>query len=113
MTTIAGDGRSGSSGDGGPAMSASLAAPMGLAIAPVSGGLVVYVADLLNNRVRVIDRDGVIATLDGSERVLAPARVAYHPAGWLYVKDASPYGVTAVAASKRSRAEAERRAAGQ
>jgi DNA-binding beta-propeller fold protein YncE len=100
ITTIAGDGRTGSSGDGGPALHASLSAPMGLALAPASGRLVVYVADRLNNRIRVIEPGGEIATLEGSARVLAPTRVAYHPAGWLYVKDASPDGVTALAASK-------------
>ena len=105
MTTIAGDGRSGSAGDGGPATRASLAGPLGVALESTSGGLVVYVADFFNNRVRVVDPEGRIATLEGSSRVLAPTRVAYHPAGWLYVKDASPDGVTAVAASKLSRVD--------
>ncbi len=106
ITTIAGDGRTGSNGDGGPAIRASLAAPMGLALSSTNGRLVVYVADLLNNKVRVVESDGGISTLDSPGRILSPTRVAYHPAGWLYVKDASPDGVTAVATSKLSPVEA-------
>jgi DNA-binding beta-propeller fold protein YncE len=102
ITTIAGDGRAGSTGDGGPATRARLAAPVGLALGSSSLGPVVYVADFLNNRVRVIGPGGDMATLDGPDGLRAPTRVAYHPAGWLYVKDASPDGVTAVATSTPS-----------
>ncbi|MBI4262883.1 MAG: hypothetical protein HY657_00775 [Acidobacteria bacterium] len=98
ITTVAGDGRAGSTGDGGPAVRASLAAPVGLALVSRGERLVVYVADVLDSRVRVFEPGGAIATLGRADRVLAPTRVAYHPAGWLYVKDASPDGVTAVAA---------------
>ena len=59
-----------------------------------------YVADTLNGRVRVIDPDG--AHLDARRQPAArdaPSRLAYHPAGWLYVKDASSTGVTARAVS--------------
>ena len=97
ISTIAGDGRGGWGGDGGPAIRAPLAAPMGLALVSQEGRLAVYVADMLNNRVRVIGPDGRMTTV-GAARILAPTRVAYHPAGWLYVKDASPDGVTAVSA---------------
>jgi DNA-binding beta-propeller fold protein YncE len=86
ITTITGDGDVGE--------------PMGLAVASAGGRVVVYVADRLNNRIRVIEPDGDIADVQGSARVLAPTRVAYHPAGWLYVKDASPDGVTALEASR-------------
>ena len=97
IVTVAGDGAAGAHGDGGPAMRASLAAPMGLALVQRDDRVVLYVADSLNDRVRVIDPDGGISTLDPGGRVVSPVRIAYHPAGWLYIKDASPDGVTAVA----------------
>jgi hypothetical protein len=106
ITTVAGDGHAGISGDGGLATRARLAAPMGLALASTGRQVVLYVADSLNDRVRVIDPDGVIATLHAAGPVVAPTRLAYHPAGWLYVKDASPDGVTAIAALRGSRLEA-------
>ena len=99
ITTVAGDGTAGALGDGGPATGASLAAPMGLALVSKDQQLTIYVADSLNDRVRVIDAAGRISTLSGPDRVVAPVRIAYHPAGWLYIKDASPDGVTAVAAT--------------
>jgi hypothetical protein len=99
ITTVGGDGTEGALGDGEPATNASLAAPMGLALVPGPKGLTIYVADSLNDRVRVIDVDGRIWTLAAPEPIVAPVRIAYHPAGWLYVKDSSPDGVTAVAAS--------------
>jgi hypothetical protein len=97
IVTVAGDGVAGLGGDGGPATSASLAAPMGLALVPGRSRLIIYVADSLNDRVRMIDPAGAISTVSGTLRVVAPARIAYHPAGWLYVKDGSPDGITAVA----------------
>ncbi len=51
ISTVAGNGRSGFSGDGGPATSASLGEPWGLALDP-SGSL--YIADVLNNRIRKV-----------------------------------------------------------
>src|SRR5579864_1585416 len=63
ISTLAGTGTAGFSGDGGPAASAQLNLPYGLA-ADSSGAL--YVADLGNNRVRRIGPDGVIATFAGA-----------------------------------------------
>ncbi len=105
IVSVAGDGTAGAGGDGGPATRASLAAPMGLALVPSGQRLVIYVADSLNDRVRVIDSDGGISTLSGTLQVVAPVRIAYHPAGWLYVKDASPDGITAVAIATPLHAE--------
>lgn len=51
ITTIAGNGTVGFSSDGGPASAAELAHPFGVAIGP---GDRVYVADMLNNRVRAL-----------------------------------------------------------
>ena len=57
LTLVAGNSRAGFSGDGGPAVSAKLNAPKGLAID--SGGNL-YIADSLNNRVRKVDTSGII-----------------------------------------------------
>ena len=75
-----------------------------------------YIADSLNGRIRVLDPDGTISTLGGKLRFATPTRLAYHPAGWLYVKDASSSGVTAVSLSRPALATsptAPRRAAGR
>jgi trimeric autotransporter adhesin len=63
ITTFAGTGVRGSSGDGGPATSATLSEPYGLA---VDRGGNVYVAEHTGMRVRKIDRRGRITTLAGS-----------------------------------------------
>ncbi len=114
ITTVAGDGSFGGHGDGGPAIEAGLAAPAGLALAPTGDRLTIYVADSFNGSVRAVSGQGVISTIGGAKRFTEPTRVAYHPAGWLYVVDASPNGVTALSISKPPRyrlAEAPRRIA--
>jgi RHS repeat-associated protein len=63
ITTIAGTGASSSSGDGGPATSAGLNYPQGLAVDP-EGGLII--AETGSNRIRRIGPDGVITTVAGS-----------------------------------------------
>ena len=60
---VAGTGRAGFSGDGGPAGTAMLALPSGLAV-DADGN--VYVADCGNNRVRKISLAGIITTADGN-----------------------------------------------
>ena len=62
IATIAGAGRPGFGGDGGPAREALLDSPTGLAV-DESGS--VYVCDTRNARVRRIDRDGIIETVAG------------------------------------------------
>jgi DNA-binding beta-propeller fold protein YncE len=99
ISTIAGDGVPGLSGDSAPAVGARLAAPVGLSLVSSGRGLFVYVADTGNDRVRVIDPAGRISTVSSPGLLIAPTRIAYHPAGWLYVKDASPAGVSALAVS--------------
>jgi trimeric autotransporter adhesin len=63
--TVAGTGSAGFGGDGGPAPEAQLNTPLGLAIDSHGN---VYVADSSNNRVRRIDRDGIITTVAGTSR---------------------------------------------
>ncbi len=63
ITTVAGSGVPGFAGDGGPAASAQLNLPYGLAAGP-AGDL--YIADLGNNRVRRITPDGLISTIAGT-----------------------------------------------
>ena len=63
-TVFAGTGNSsGPLGDGGPATSASLSVPSGIAFDPAAGAL--YIADFGNNRVRVVTPDGNINTFAG------------------------------------------------
>jgi sugar lactone lactonase YvrE len=64
VTTVAGTGSPGASGDGGPATAASLRAPRDLEFGP--GGRL-YIADTDNHRVRAVDfTTGVITTVAGS-----------------------------------------------
>src|SRR5205085_9506318 len=64
ITTVAGNGEPGYSGDGGPAVRASLNAPYGIAIDKAGN---IFVADRLNRRVRRIDAaNGTITTLAGT-----------------------------------------------
>ncbi|MCC7173542.1 MAG: hypothetical protein IT459_24080, partial [Planctomycetes bacterium] len=62
ITTVAGAGGAGYSGDGGPALSAQLNNPRGVAVAR-DGGF--YIADSLNHRIRRVWPDGVITTVAG------------------------------------------------
>ena len=63
ITTIAGSGEAGFSGDGGPAVQAALSYPAGVA---VDGSGNVYVTGYESNRVRRIDTAGMISTFAGS-----------------------------------------------
>jgi hypothetical protein len=99
ITTIAGTGTAGSSGDGGPAIEATLGTVTDVAAA-ADGSL--YVADYQWSCVRVIQPDGTIATAagmcgqqgfagDGGPAAAAkldrPAGVALDAAGNLYIAD--------------------------
>ena len=63
ITTIAGNGTFGYSGDGGAATAAELNNPTGVAV-DASGN--VYIADRNNNRIRKINTSGIISTFAGT-----------------------------------------------
>ena len=85
LTRFAGNGRAGNSGDGGPAISAQLVTPTGIAF-DSAGSL--YVTDLDANVVRKITPDGTITTVAGAAGQLnRPFDVAVDAAGNIYVSD--------------------------
>jgi sugar lactone lactonase YvrE len=102
LTTVAGNGTAGFSGDGGPATTAQLNSPQGV-VAAVAGNL--YIADSQNLRVRKIGVDGIIRTIVGVGRAplvevgfsgdggpatfarLSVTSIAFDSAGNLYVGD--------------------------
>ncbi|MDQ1502346.1 MAG: hypothetical protein QOD57_73, partial [Actinomycetota bacterium] len=65
ITTFAGTGKAGFSGDGGPASRAELNFNRGVA---VDGAGTVWIADSLNQRIRKVDAAGIITTAAGSGR---------------------------------------------
>ncbi|MCW3122382.1 MAG: hypothetical protein JWQ38_1874 [Flavipsychrobacter sp.] len=69
ITTIAGDGTRSFYGDGGPATAASITVPVGMV---TDGKGNVYIAAGNSNRVRMIDRNGIITTVAGSGSCLYP-----------------------------------------
>jgi sugar lactone lactonase YvrE len=98
ITTIAGNGKTGFSGDGGAATLASLTGSLGMVL-DARGNL--YFADLDNNRIRKIDPRGIITTVAGSgpagfsgdggaatsARLNGPSDVAVDAAGAIYIAD--------------------------
>jgi RHS repeat-associated protein len=98
ITTVAGNGTAGFSGDGGPATQAQFNFPTGITVGP-DGGL--YIADAGNNRIRRVAPNGIITTVagtgagdfngDGGPAVQAdldhPTKVVVGPDGTLYIAD--------------------------
>jgi len=64
ITTIAGSNLAGFDGDGGPATEARLYEPRDVAIDPTGR---IYISDYKNNRIRMVDLDGTIQTICGSD----------------------------------------------
>src|SRR5260370_9921496 len=63
ITTVAGNGFGGFSGDGGLATSASLSFPNGVALDAAGN---VFIADTQNHRIRKISAGGIITTVAGT-----------------------------------------------
>jgi len=99
ITTVAGNGTVGYSGDGGPATSAEFQFPAGVAIDNTGN---VYIADQRNDRVRKVDATtGIITTVVGngtqgfagdggaatSAELYYPGTLAFDAAGNLYIAD--------------------------
>jgi len=85
ITSIAGTGAAGFSGDGGPAALAQLQQPYGISVDP-AGNL--YIADLGNNRIRKVTPDGLIATFPTAPPILnSPRNVLADRAGNVYIAE--------------------------
>jgi sugar lactone lactonase YvrE len=97
LSVIAGSGAQGFGGDGGPATSAHLSYPVGVA---VDGAGNLFIADLQNNRIRKVSPVGIITTVAGttfgfsgdggaatSAQLVHPEGVAVDGAGNLFIAD--------------------------
>lgn len=110
ITTMAGTGVRGFSGDGGAATAAKISAPRGIAAIP-SGGLLI--ADSDNNRIRKVSPAGVITTVAGSgsrgfagdgeaattARLNSPYSVSARADGTIFVADTFNHRIRRIAPS--------------
>ncbi len=108
ISTIAGNGTQGFSGDNGPATAASLDSPMGLTI---SADETLYIADTRNHRLRRVTPDGIIQTIAGTgvagyggdlgpaadAQLRSPAAVALGSLGELYIADTGNHRIRRIA----------------
>ena len=107
INAFAGQFELGYSGDGGPATSALLADPLGVA---VDGSGTVYIADTINNRIRTVS-GGVIAEYAGATHsqgdggkasaavLFYPQQLAWDAQGNMYIADTDNNEVRKVAAN--------------
>lgn len=107
VRTFAGTGEKGYSGDGGPALKATLNNPFGITRGP--DGLL-YFCEFEGNLVRRIDAKGIISTVagtgaagfggDGGPALQAqlnkPHEIQFGPDGRLYISDMSNHGIRAL-----------------
>ena len=104
ITTVAGTGDEGYSGDGGPAVQARLRFPYGLV---VDGAGNLFIAEWWKGRIRRVDPSGIITTIagggsggDGGPAVEAglnrPSKVTFDRAGNLFIADSSNHRVRRV-----------------
>ena len=84
ISTFAGNGITGYSGDGGPARKASLYFPDGVA---TDGKGDVFISDSYNSAIRKVDKSGTITTLGTLPPYDMPQAMTTDPAGNLYVAD--------------------------
>ena len=70
ITTVAGNGMGGYSGDGGPATDAMINSPNDVEV-DAAGNL--YIADTENRRIRKVDSSGIITTVVGANFLCRPA----------------------------------------
>jgi sugar lactone lactonase YvrE len=110
ISTVAGNGSDGSSGDGGPATNASLSYPGGVSV-DTDGTL--YIADTRNCRVRRVSSRGTISTVAGTgfcgyngdggsatqARLYNPLGVWKEPNGSLYIADGYNHRIRRVSTS--------------
>ena len=107
ISTFAGTGVPGLSGDGGLATIARLSSPRGLALDSFGN---LYIADTGNHRIRMVTPSGVISTVAGSDpgsagdggpatqaKLRDPSRIAVDPDGSLYIADTSNSRIRKVA----------------
>jgi len=100
ISTIAGNGQANFGGDGGAATSAQLSYPNGIAVDHTGN---IYIADLLNNRVRMVTPTGTISTYAGNgipgfggdggaatnAQLNQPSGLAIDSSGNLYIADSN------------------------
>ena len=117
ITTVAGNGHEGFSGDGGPAADTSLASPRGVAV-DTSGNL--YIADTWNHRIRKVDAAGTITTVAGgggrghggdcgpapSAEIMMPLGVGVDRSGGIYFADGRARTVRKLSVGAASRCTA-------
>ncbi|MCB4792555.1 MAG: carboxypeptidase regulatory-like domain-containing protein [Elusimicrobia bacterium] len=110
ITTIAGTGTWGYSGDGGPATAAQLDSPFGVAV-DASGNI--YIADNGNHRIRKVNASGIITTISGtgtagfsgdggsatSAQLASPRGVAVDISGNVYIADSGNQRIRKINAS--------------
>ena len=108
ITTVAGNGTNGFSGDGGPATNAMLGTCYGIAVDRIGN---LYLADYGNSRIRKVDANGVITTVVANGAGISqPRGVAVDAWGNLFVADTGNYrvhkvdtnGIVTVVAGKNS-----------
>jgi hypothetical protein len=104
ISTIAGTGVAGYSGDGGMAINAQLDTPWGVAVDGIGN---VYIADYVNSRIRKVNTSGVITTVAGIGNISGggdgfaanisyvgyPSNIALDATGNLYIAEYGANGV--------------------
>ncbi|MEI6783873.1 MAG: immunoglobulin domain-containing protein, partial [Verrucomicrobiota bacterium] len=107
ITTVAGNGTRGYSGDGGAATNAGFDSPHGIALDGFGNQ---YIADLFNNRIRKVDTNGTITTIAGKSAtgfsgdgglatnasLSGPMGVGSDAVGNLYIADYNNYRIRRV-----------------